>query len=119
MRVRRLSAIAVPIAAAGALAAPATAGGGATITFRCCNYTPPTVTIARGESVSFRADPGHDFQLFPGPSHHPLKFVGNAQPAQTSGTTTSRRFDRAGKFGFYCVNHASVGMVGLVKVEDR
>jgi plastocyanin len=119
MRIRRLSAAAIAIAAAGALAAPASAGGGAAIKFRCCSYSPPSVTIARGESVTWTADPGNDFRLVPGPSHHPLKFVGDAQPAQTSGTTTSRRFDRAGKFYFYCVNHASVGMVGVVKVEDH
>jgi plastocyanin len=50
-------------------------------------------------------------------SHHPLKFVGNVQPAQFSGTVTSRRFDQAGTFYFYCANHASIGMVGKVTVR--
>jgi plastocyanin len=117
MRKRRMSVLAAPIAVAGALAAPATAGTDPTITFDFASYSPNQVTIDRGESVTWKAAPGDDFKLFPGPSHHPLKFVGNVQPAQLSGTSTSRRFDRSGKFYFYCANHASIGMVGKITVR--
>jgi plastocyanin len=107
------------LALAIALAAPASAASDAQITFRFAEYTPRDVTVARGQSVTWTADPGNDFLAVPGPSHHPLKFVGNAQPAQTSGTTTTRTFSRVGKFPFYCAIHWSIGMVGSVTVTER
>jgi plastocyanin len=114
MRLRHLSAL----AAAGALIAPASASADdANVSFQFARYTPSTVTIDRGDSVTWTAAPGNDFLLFPGPTHHPLKFVFNAQPAQTSGTQTSRRFDNPGTFVFYCAIHWPIGMTGKVVVR--
>lgn len=87
----------------------------------CCSYSPRDVTIARGESVTWTAMPGNSFDNFPGPAFHPMRFAGDAQPAQKSGTTTTRRFDQAAKFTFYCTNHGTVdgaGMAGTVTVTD-
>jgi plastocyanin len=102
------------------LAMPAAAGADAVIGFTCCAYNPMSVTIAAGESVTWNAELGHDFALLPGPTHHPLRFVGNTQPEQTSGTTATRTFATAGTFRFYCVNHGTPdglgGMVGTVNV---
>jgi plastocyanin len=101
-------------------ATPAAAGADAVIGFTCCAYNPMSVTIAAGESVTWNAELGHDFALLPGPTHHPLRFVGNTQPEQTSGTSATRTFSTAGTFRFYCVNHGTPdglgGMVGTVNV---
>lgn len=121
MRLPHAIAAALATLACG-LAAPAAAGADATISFTCCAYTPTSVTIAAGESVSWNAELGHDFVLLPGPTHHPLRFVGNTQPEQTSGTTATRTFATAGAFRFYCVNHGTPdglgGMVGTVNVTE-
>jgi plastocyanin len=102
------------------LAVPAVAGADATISFTCCAYTPASVTVAAGASVTWNAELGNDFVLLPGPTHHPLRFVGNTQPEQTSGTTATRTFATAGTFRFYCANHGTPdglgGMVGTVNV---
>jgi plastocyanin len=113
MRLRHLTAIAT----AGALIAPASAAADANVSFQFAQYSPSEVTIARGQSVTWTAAPGNDFLPIPGPTHHPLKFLWNAQPAQTSGTQTSRRFDTPGTFGFYCAIHWPIGMVGKVTVQ--
>jgi plastocyanin len=119
MRLPRAIPAALAALACG-LAAPAGAGADATVSFTCCAYTPTSVTIATGESVTWNAELGHDFALLPGPTHHPLRFVGNTQPEQTSGTTATRTFATAGAFRFYCVNHGTPdglgGMVGTVNV---
>jgi plastocyanin len=104
----------------GALIAPAVAQANTTVGFRCCNYAPPSVTIARGESVSWVADAGNDFDATTvGTTHHPLKFVGDSQPSQTAGTSATRTFNTPGTFRYYCTFHGSpdgTGMSGTITV---
>jgi plastocyanin len=114
MRLRHLT----TLAAAGALIAPASAAAeDANISFDFAQYTPSKVTVQRGDSVTWTAAPGDDFLPIPGPTHHPLKFLWNAQPGQFEGTQTSRTFDTTGTFGFYCAIHWPIGMVGKVVVQ--
>jgi plastocyanin len=104
------------LVAAGALAAPGGAAADATISFNFPAYNPANVTIPQGDKVTWIAEPGHDFGPQPGPTHHPLRFVGGSEPEQLSGTVTSRQFDEQGTFAFYCVYHWSIGMYGSVSV---
>jgi plastocyanin len=114
MRFRTLTAA---VALAGALAAPTAAqAADTTIGFTFPRYTPANVTIAAGDTVTWQADRFHDFWAIPGPTHHPLKFDGNAQPGQFSGTRTSRTFTTPGNYRYYCAFHWSLGMQGTVTV---
>jgi plastocyanin len=105
-------------AIAGAFIAPASAAASPTISFRFPSYTPPNVTIVRGDSVTWTADPGHDFLAFPGPTHHPLEFFDSSIAPQHSGTTTTRTFNTLGTYQYYCALHWSLGMLGTVNVVE-
>jgi plastocyanin len=89
----------------------------ATISFVCCSYSPNTVTINAGESVTWNGD----FAF------HPLAQVTGPEDdtetpggfAQSSGTTFTHTFDQPGTYYFACLFHGVFGgtMRGQVTVN--
>jgi plastocyanin len=74
-------------------------------------YTPATVTVSQGDSVTWRNTGGF----------HNVRFDDDSfrQPptVQSNAWTVSRSFDSPGTFGYYCEAHQSVGMSGTVVVN--
>jgi plastocyanin len=99
-----------------ALALPASAAN-QTVSFdQSRMYSPMHVTISAGETVTFSPASGNDFDKAAGLglTHHPLKFVGDAQPAQETGSTAvSRTFATPGTYTFFCENHGSADKTGM------
>lgn len=76
-------------------------------------FTPRILKVAKGEMVSFIPnDPGHNCQSTKG------MIPEGADPWRGSfGKELSVSFDIPGIYGYHCLPHRSMGMVGLVIVE--
>jgi plastocyanin len=108
---RRHTAAIVATIALGTM--PGIASADPEITFRYATYTPNSVRIAPGQSVTWRGDPGNTF----GATSHPLVFTDPAIPPQLdSSSTTTRGFETVGRFAFHCANHGQFGMTGAISV---
>lgn len=100
------------VAMAAALGAnPAAAGKMKTVELGTSYYAPAKATVKVGERVRFRWSPGldlHDVNVESGPArfHSPLK---------ASGTWTTRKLAKPGKYVLYCSQHADMGMTLYVK----
>ena len=70
-------------------------------------FTPKTVTIDVGDSVTWRNDSGFHNVVFDDGS-----FESPANPDPTPWTAT-RKFDTAGEFKYYCEQHGNKGGVGM------
>jgi plastocyanin len=117
---RSISAIAPALLAACALAfAPAIASAATTTTITMDNsyaYHPSAVTIARGDSVRWKVNPGtlqsHDVEAL-----KPAKlFDSGPAGGMHAGSTYLFTFDSAGSFPFVCIQHSGDGMTGNVSV---
>jgi plastocyanin len=104
-----------------AIALPASAANQGVTFGSDFKYTPATVHIAAGETVTFTPAAGNDFADQPGTTHHPLHFVDTSIGTQTSGSAaTPFTFARPGTYAFYCGNHGTAsgtGMAGTVVVD--
>ncbi len=91
--------------------------GKATISFTCCQYSPPNVTISAGDSV-----------VWNGPfSSHPLRQADSNTTdgtvpggfSNSSGTTFTKKFDTPGTYYFLCTLHGTFGgsMRGSITVN--
>lgn len=87
-------------------AAPATGDADATVTITGMSFSPETVEILAGGTVSWTWDDDtrHDVAFDDGP----------ASPVQRAGTW-QRTFDRAGTYHYVCTLHS--GMTGTVVVR--
>src|SRR3954451_25293535 len=86
-----------------------------TITFRYTSYSPSSVRIEPGQSVTWVGDPGNTFDALSG---HPLQFADASIPGQSdASSSTTRTFTRVGRFGFSCRLHAQFNMAGAVLVS--
>jgi plastocyanin len=72
-------------------------------------FSPASVTVNVGESVTWTNSGGN---------HNVVLSDGNValNAPSTGGWTVSRTFDQAGTFGYYCEIHRGVGMTGTVTV---
>ena len=92
-------------------------GANQDVSVSCCIYTPKTVTVTQGDTVTW----DHAGGLL-----HDVSFDDESfkQPSTPSGDpwTVSRTFNAAGTFPYYCSIHGSkggVGMSGSVVVKAR
>jgi plastocyanin len=101
------------LAIAAATLIPAAAFGGAaaasshTVTLREFRFHPGTLTIRRGDSVTW---------VWRDNVEHNVTFHGFHSRTQESGSYTVR-FTRAGTFSYHCSIHVSEGMVGKILVH--
>jgi plastocyanin len=111
---RRTLGLLCAAAAAGAAAVPAGAFGGAspagahTVILKDTRFHPSTLSIRRGEQVTW--------QWRDGQNEHNVTFHGFHSRTQARGSYTVR-FNRAGTFSYRCTLHVSEGMVGKVIVH--
>jgi plastocyanin len=120
MYARRLVPLAAAVAVA-ALAAPSALADSQAVTARIANvFAPARVAVRPGESVTFTNEGGEHNMIWndgapalPGPRAVP--------PDQWPPGGAVRRFDRAGRYRYYCELHgdpaADFGMVGYVYVN--
>jgi plastocyanin len=109
------SATIVLAAAAAALAAPATAAGAEVTATSSDTFSPSTVTIPVGDSVTWRNAGGfHNVKFDDGSFEEP------SEPSFAMWTVGPRRFDQPGTFRYYCEYHGGpggFGMAGRVVVQ--
>ena len=74
-----------------------------TITFTCCQYSPPNVSINVGDTVTWAG----------GFSEHPLVSDDGLWPTHFTGTIFSYTFLNAGSYRFHCANHGGFGGIGM------
>lgn len=101
----------IPLLAGFVLAVMPALGASQSVTATSNVFTPETVTINQGETVTWSNGGGT----------HNVHFEDGSfdQPAAPSGSawTVSRTFNQAGTFTYYCEQHRSLGMVGTVVVN--
>lgn len=110
--------MAKPALAAGiaaALAAPGAAQGAEVAATSGSTFSPSTVTIPVGDSVTWRNEGGfHNVKFDDGSFEEP------SEPSFAMWTVGPRRFDQPGTFRYYCEYHGApggVGMAGRVVVQ--
>lgn len=111
LTVRAMLALAASAAVAAPTAALASAGHAAsthTVILKNLRFTPSTVTIKKGESVTWVWRDGAIKHNVTGPGFH--------SPTQSHGTFTVR-FTHVGTVNYRCTIHAMEGMVGKVVVR--
>lgn len=89
-----------------------------TISFVCCEYTPPCVLIDAGQTVTFSgAFGGHPLRPGVVEGGTPSPQPGNPVPVVDDGSDPIPvLFPDAGDWGFYCNFHLGGGMFGAVYV---
>jgi plastocyanin len=98
----------IVLCAALVLAAPARAADHP-VAFADFTYSPPDVSIAAGDTVTFSGN-------F---TRHPLHWDGEAFGRNDTGTSHQFTFTRPGTYTYYCEQHAALGMKGVVRVPDQ
>ena len=114
MRSRTLVGTLAALAATTGMAIPALASGGGhsasshTVTLSHIRYHPGTLTIKRGDSVTWRwEDKG---------TEHNVTGGGFKSKTMTKGSF-SVRFTKAGTFNYHCTIHVKEGMRGKIVVR--
>src|SRR5688500_15545667 len=114
---RRL--LALPLAVLAACAAlgagPAVAGSTLTVELGTSYYAPAKATIKQGERVRFRWNPSldlHDVNVTSGPARF-------NSPLKATGTWTTKRLVKPGRYVLYCTQHEDMGMTLIVKRVRR
>lgn len=100
------------------LSSTAACAANATINFTCCAYTPTSVTIAPGDSVTWNGSFGpHPLLQVDGPSSNTAVPGGFSA---TSGSTFTHTFNTPGTYHFQCTVHGTGvgGMRGTVIVQS-
>lgn len=101
------------VLAALLMAATSTALADASISFVCCAYTPSTVTIAPGESVSWSGVFGsHPLRQVDGPTSDTVVAGGFAN---NSGMFFSQQFTTPGTYYFQCSLHGQAQFGGTMR----
>ena len=105
---------------ASAVFAASTSAADTRVAFQCCSYSPSSVRIVPGDTLTFSPAAGNDFENTPGSDHHPLHFDDQTIGDQLSGSADATRpFPATGVFTWYCGNHGSRGMTGTVTVTEN
>jgi plastocyanin len=81
----------------------------ATVTMGDTKFSPATVRIRRGETVTWRNSNA---------MVHTVTGAGFDSGNMASGATFSRTFDRPGTYNYHCKPHQAAGMVGTVVVTE-
>ena len=116
-RLHRLLALPVAFVAAGAAlgAVPAVAGKMTTVELGTSYYAPAKATVKQGQRVRFRWNPSldlHDVNVKSGPARF-------KSPLQASGTWTTKRLVKPGRYVLYCSQHEDMGMTLVVRRARR
>ena len=108
---RRILTLVGLCAVAAMIVMPEARAGDATVRRTSDNeFTPSSVTVAVGDSVTFQWQGGfHNVVFDDGPN--------SGDPVSQDGKTWSRTFDAAGSFHFVCEVHESIGMEGTITVQ--
>jgi plastocyanin len=101
-------AIAAPTAALASAGGAGSAAGSHTVVLQNLRFHPGTLTIKRGESVTWVWHDGNIAHNVTGPGFH--------SPTQSHGSFTVR-FTHAGTFNYHCTIHVAMGMVGKIIVH--
>ena len=84
-------------------------------------FDPPTVTIAKGESVTWVNNVGFPHNIVfdedAVPSGVNAEALGHEEYLNAPGEKHTVKFDTAGEYGYYCEPHQGAGMVGKVIVQ--
>jgi OOP family OmpA-OmpF porin len=95
-----------PATGGGSAPAPAASGGGATVTEANLAFSPTSVTVKVGDTVTFENKDS---------APHDVKIDGQDLGNQAPGATVTWKATKAGTFPFSCTIHPS--MTGQVVVE--
>lgn len=106
-RMRRVGA--VTLAATLVLGVGVAQAGGGTVNASNYNFKPKTITISKGQTVTWKWVNGRHTVTFVKGSYD--KILNRKHPKRT------RTFKRAGTFKYYCRFHRSLGMRGKVVVQ--
>ena len=87
-----------------------------TVTIMDLTFDPATITIKPGDTVVWKNDGGfHNVQS----EEAGFRLgIGNAGDAGTGWNTVRFTFNAVGEYRYYCEPHESLGMEGVVKVEE-
>lgn len=99
------------IATATVTVTPAGSGGGSSVTTPNETFSPATLTIAPGGTVTWEISGATHNVTFTGPAP-----AGGNIPDTQPGNTVSRTFETAGTYSYACTRHS--GMTGAVAVES-
>jgi plastocyanin len=87
------------------------APGPNTIIMNAMSFTPASITVAPGTTITWRND---DDEVHTSTSDTPgIWDTGNVSP----GASRTAAFDSVGTFSYHCIYHSSMGMVGTVIVQ--
>jgi plastocyanin len=93
-----------------------TAAAAATVTVSSNQFTPPSVTIKKGEIVRFQWSPGGQHNVVSGKSCTADNKFRSGDPQ--GGGSWDKKFEEAGTFEYFCEPHcSSFGMKGTVVVQ--
>jgi plastocyanin len=106
-RIRRVGVTALVTAAA--LAIGVSSAGGSRVKASDFKFRPGTITIQRGQAVTWKQVQGRHTVTFKKGSFD--KLLSGSHPS------VSRRFKTRGTFRYYCRFHRSLGMTGKVVVK--
>jgi plastocyanin len=90
------------------LAVGSASGGGRTVKAENFDFKPKTVTIAKGDKVTWKNVEGR---------HSVTLKNGTFDKVISGDETVSRKFKHSGTFRYYCRFHKALGMRGKVVVE--
>jgi plastocyanin len=106
---RRVGAITLAATLALALGVGAAQAGGGTVKASNFNFKPRTITIQKGQKVTWKRVNGRHTVTFVKGSYD--KTLNKAHPRR------ARTFKRRGTFKYYCRFHRALGMRGKVVVQ--
>jgi plastocyanin len=91
---------------------PVDTGDATEVTISDFQFSAPTITIARGETVRWRNTTGNFHTVTPD-GHQ----IFAEQQTSTRGQTFEVRFDTPGRYRYFCNPHRALGMTGEVVVN--
>ena len=107
VRTRRVGA--VTLVAAAALGIGVASAGGARVEASNFKFHPGTITVQRGQAVTWKRVQGRHTVTFKNGSFD--KVLSSSHPRRT------QRFNTRGTFRYFCRFHRSLGMTGKVVVQ--
>jgi plastocyanin len=107
IRMRRIAG--VTVAATLVLGVGVAQAGGGTVSASNYSFKPKTITIAKGQTVTWKWVNGSHSVTFVKGTYN--KTLNRANPTRT------RTFKRVGTFKYHCRFHRSLGMTGRVVVQ--